>query len=159
MFREFQFAGKTYQMDESGNIKSLYKTATGFRKCFPDKDGYLKFTVVDCDKKTHNAFIHRLVYQVWVGDIPVGMSVDHIDDDKLNNHFSNFQLLSMEDNARKGNAKHWTMVSPEGEVVEVYNMTKFCEENGLHSSHMMDVAKAKPYYNQHKGWTKHEPSN
>ncbi len=142
-------------MDESGNIKSLYKTETGFRKCFPDKDGYLKLATKGVDKKTYNAFIHRLVYQVWVGEIPEGMSVDHIDNNKLNNHYSNLQLLSMEDNARKGNAKNWRFVSPDGEKVDVYNLEAFCLEHKLHPSHMAYVHNEKPHYHQHKGWRKY----
>ncbi len=142
-------------MDESGNIKSLYKTKTGFVKTFPDKDGYLKLAVIDLDRKTHNAFIHRLVYETWVEDIPEGMSVDHIDNDKLNNHYSNLQLLSMEDNARKGNARNWKFVSPTGVIVEVYNLKAFCRDNGLHKSHMYSVHNEHPSYKQHKGWRKY----
>lgn len=159
MLKPFMFAGKTYQMDEFGNILSLYKTKTGFKKVFPDKDGYLKLAVKGVDGKTHNEFIHRIVYEVWVGPIPEGMTVDHVDDDKLNNHHSNLQLLSAEDNARKGNAKHWKMVSPEGEVVDIYNMTEFCKQMGLHASHMMDVAKGKKFYTQHKGWKRYDTSD
>lgn len=154
-FRKFEFAGKTYEMDEWGNIKSLYKTATGFRKCFPDKDGYLKLATKAVDNKTHNAFIHRLVYQVWVGEIPAGISVDHIDNDKLNNHFSNLQLLTMEDNARKGNAKNYKFVDPDGNVIEVYNLKQFCKDNGLSASHMGAVHDVNTLEIRHKGWRKY----
>ncbi len=142
-------------MDASGNIKSLYKTSTGFRKVFPDKDGYLKLATKGTDGKTYNAFIHRLVYQVWIGEIPPGMSVDHIDNNKINNHHSNFQLLSMEENAVKGNAKNWVFLNPEGQKVEVYNLEGFCREHNLHPSHMAYVHNEKPSYNQHKGWRKY----
>lgn len=154
MFKEFEFAGKKYEMDEYGNIKK--RRGKGFKRCFHDKDGYLKLAVQDEGKRTHNEFIHRLVYKVWNGDIPEGYTVDHDDNDKLNNHKDNLKLLSNKDNVVKGNAKHWTMVSPDGEVVQIYNMNQFCRERGLHAGHMRDVANGKPLYKQHKGWTKHD---
>lgn len=153
MFKEFEFAGKKYEMDENGNIKK--RRGKGFNKCFPDKDGYLKLAVQDTDKRTHNAFIHRLVYQVWNGEIPEGYTVDHDDGDKLNNHKDNLKLLSAIDNAIKGNAKYWTMISPDGEVVHIYNMTQFCRDMGLHASHMMYVHEGKKSYYQHRGWRKY----
>lgn len=154
-FVKFEFAGKTYEMDEAGNIKSLYKTKTGFLKTFPDKDGYLKLAVTDTNRKTHNAFIHRLVYQTWIGDIPEGMSVDHIDGDKTNNHVNNLQLLTPEENAVKGDARVWRFISPEGIPVEIYNLKAFCRQNNLHKSHMYSVHNEHPSYKQYKGWRKY----
>ena len=133
-YREVDIGGRAYSMDEQGNILSIYKTESGLIKTFPDKDGYLKAAIV-IRKKTNNRFVHRLVYEAWVGEIPEGMTVDHIDGDKSNNHY--------------------TMVSPTGEVVEIYNMKKFCKAHGLHPSHMAEVCAGKPKYNQHKGWTKY----
>ena len=153
-YREVDIGGRAYSMDEQGNILSIYKTESGFIKTFPDKDGYLKAAIV-IRKKTNNRFVHRLVYEAWVGEIPEGMTVDHIDGDKSNNHYTNLRLLTPEDNAALGNAKHYTMVSPTGEVVEIYNMKKFCKAHGLHPSHMVEVCAGKPKYNQHKGWTKY----
>lgn len=143
-------------MDASGNIKSLYKTATGFRKCFPDKDGYLKFASQDLSRKTHNAFIHRLFYMTWVGEIPPGLTVDHIDGNKLNNHHSNLQLLSAGDNARKGAGAAVRFISPTGDVVNVFNMYDFCREHGLIMSEMHKVQAGVKYHRKHRGWTKYE---
>lgn len=153
MFKEFEFAGKMYKMDESGNIKK--RRGKGFIKCFPDNDGYLKLAVQDTDKRTHNAFIHRLVYQVWNGEIPEGYTVDHDDGDKLNNHKDNLKLLSAVDNAIKGNAKHWRFLNPDGELVEIYNLKAFCREHNLHNAHMVDVHNEKKSYHQYKGWRKY----
>lgn len=153
-YREINIGGRVYSMDEQGNILSIYKTESGFVKTFPDKDGYLKIAV-SIHKKTVNKIVHRLVYEAWVGEIPEGMTVDHIDGDKTNNHYTNLRLLTPEDNAALGNAKHYTMVSPTGEVVEIYNMTKFCKDNGLHASHMMYVYHGKPHYFKHKGWRRY----
>lgn len=48
-------------------------------------------------------FVHRLVYEAFHGPIPFGLTVDHIDSEKLNNRLENLQLLTREENTRKGN--------------------------------------------------------
>ncbi|MNQ03993.1 hypothetical protein D3C85_166990 [compost metagenome] len=144
--------GLEYEIDEHGNVTK--RRGKGSLKPFPDKDGYLKlaFTIGD---KTVNKVVHRLVYETFVGPIPPGHTIDHIDSNKTNNHYSNLQVLTFEDNAIKGNAKHWTLLSPAGEVVKVYNLRQFCRDMGLHPSHLYEVLHEKPKYKSHKGWRKH----
>ncbi len=50
-----------------------------------------------------NQYVHRLVYAAFQGEIPVGMEVDHIDEDITNNENSNLQLLTGTENL----AKRW----------------------------------------------------
>jgi len=45
--------------------------------------------------------VNRLVHLVYIGPIPEGYVVDHIDDDKLNNHKSNLQAISEDHNKAK----------------------------------------------------------
>lgn len=136
-----------YRITEEGNI--FKRRGSGFLKPFPDKDGYLKVVVIS-GGKTYNASVHRLVYQAFHGRDHNGLTVDHIDGDKTNNHYSNLQLLTAEDNAVKGNALHWVFLSPSQEVVEIYNLAKFCRDNGLHKGHMAGL-KRRPH-KHHKGW-------
>lgn len=153
-FRELVVGVATFLVFEDG---SIFHSRTGKqRKLFPDKDGYLKFTTTQAPEKiTRNFSLHRLMYELFIGPIPEGMTVDHIDGDKLNNHPSNFQLLTSEENAVKGNAKHWKFFSPDGELVNIYNLTQFCRENNLHKSHMAYVHdESRTMYKSHKGWTK-----
>ncbi|SPP13284.1 HNH endonuclease [Pseudomonas phage GP100] len=141
-----------YVCHESGHI--LKKSGKGYLKEHVDKDGYLR-VVTTCKGKTLNLLVHRVIYEAFVGPIPPGWTVDHIDDDKTNNHYKNLQVLTAEDNAIKGNAKHWLVVNPEGQLVEVYNLRQFCRDNGLHQSHLYRVIKGHPKYKAHKGWRKH----
>lgn len=141
-----------YEIDEQGRVSK--RRGKGYVKCFPDKDGYLKLSSSQ-SQGTVNCLIHRLVYEAFVGPIPPGWTVDHIDDNKRNNYYKNLQLLSPVDNAIKGNAKHWLAVSPNGEVIEIYNLKQFCKDHGLHDGHMGDVLKGRPKYIAHKGWRKY----
>ena len=60
-------------------------------------------------------------------------------------------FVSHKDNIVKAHAKHYIFISPKGETVNVYNLCKFCRENGLHQSSMVQVAKGKASH--HKQWT------
>jgi hypothetical protein len=59
-------------------------------------DGYIH---VRLNGKAH--YLHRLVYLWHNGDIPPGMVVDHIDEDKTNNCIDNLQLLTQRENKVK----------------------------------------------------------
>lgn len=146
--RIVEIGGKDYRVQEDGQI--FKRRGTGFLKPFPDKDGYLKIVVGFTGGHSHNEFVHRLVYKAFHGEIPDGYTVDHNDSDRLNNHPSNLKLMTAEENAIKGNARFWTLISPRQEVIEVYNLAKFCRENGLHKGHMSDVHLGKKSH--HKGW-------
>ena len=47
--------------------------------------------------------VHKLVYETFKGDVPYGMTIDHIDGNTFNNNIDNLQLLSSEENSRKAN--------------------------------------------------------
>lgn len=52
-------------------------------------------------------YIHRLVYETFVGEIPEGMQVNHIDENKENNRVDNLNLMTPSQNINWGtrNAK------------------------------------------------------
>ena len=150
--RKIEINGRSREITEHGNL--LKVRGKGFTSPFKNKEGYLKESVKGVDGVIKKYSTHRLVYEAFHGVIPEGYTVDHIDCDKLNNHYSNLQLLTAEENAVKGNAKHWKFLSPQQEVVEVYNLEEFCRNNGLHPAHMREVHHEKPNYRSHKGWRK-----
>lgn len=45
--------------------------------------------------------VSRLVYETYIGSIPEGMCIDHIDNNPQNNHWSNLQALSRSENSKK----------------------------------------------------------
>lgn len=76
--------------------------------------GYYILTVYDREarkaipvekRKTNSGQItlpmHRVVYAWYEGEVPAGMLVDHIDNDKTNNNIFNLQLLSPSVNLSK----------------------------------------------------------
>lgn len=64
------------------------------------------------------------------------------------------KFVSTGDNTQKSHSKHYRAISPNGDVIEIYNLSKFCRENGLNKSNMQKVLTGKDNYNSCKGWRK-----
>ena len=45
--------------------------------------------------------LHRIIYVMRIGDIPIGMTVDHKDGDIYNNSVENLQLITRSENTKK----------------------------------------------------------
>ncbi len=42
--------------------------------------------------------VHRLMWEIFNGEIPNGMEIDHIDTDRLNNNINNLRLVTQKEN-------------------------------------------------------------
>ena len=62
---------------------------------------YYGSTTLNGYKKIQQRAVSRLVYAAFVGPIPPGMDVDHIDSNRENNRVDNLQVLTRSDNLRK----------------------------------------------------------
>jgi hypothetical protein len=62
--------------------------------------GYKYYNIKYDDNVRKSKAVHRLVYEHFIGDIPDGLSIDHIDGDKFNNHFKNLRTISPSENIR-----------------------------------------------------------
>lgn len=88
-----------------GNNKLINKRikvtgAVAKHKYGPDKY-YPKVTFSIGNKKNMTITLSRLIYCWFIGDIPEGMVVDHIDNNPFNNSVDNLQLLTYEQNLYK----------------------------------------------------------
>lgn len=61
-------------------------------------------------------------------------------------------MVSKRDNVIKAVATWWKFKSPDGENVEIYNLTEFCRNNNLSPQNMNAVAKGR--IRSSSGWTK-----
>lgn len=80
-----------YFVSNDGDVYSLYKK--GLLKHSIDKDGYHRVDIHGKHMK-----IHKLVYLVWIGDIPIGLQINHIDDNKNNNYYKNLYAGTQQEN-------------------------------------------------------------
>ncbi len=56
---------------------------------------------ISINGKKCDFLIHRIVAECYLGSIPNGYEVDHIDSNPHNNHYTNLQYLTHEDNVKK----------------------------------------------------------
>jgi hypothetical protein len=52
--------------------------------------------------KTKTRYVHRLVAEHFIGAIPKGMAVNHIDHKIYNNHYLNLEIITRRDNTYHG---------------------------------------------------------
>lgn len=87
-----------YYVDRFGNVYTI-KPNEELRKLAINgtaNRGYKAFMV---NHKLY--YVHRVVYEAFIGEIPEGLIIDHIDENKSNNHLTNLQVLSHSENLRK----------------------------------------------------------
>jgi hypothetical protein len=100
-----------YTISEDGEIYSIQWNKPKKlkpQKATQSKKGYYQVRLFN--KETPRGklqYIHRLVYQTFVGEITKGMEIDHIDNDTTNNHITNIQLISRRGNIKKYNRKRY----------------------------------------------------
>lgn len=54
-----------------------------------------------CSINKTTYYVHRIIYALYVGDIPDGMIINHIDNNPLNNRLDNLELCTIAENSRK----------------------------------------------------------
>jgi hypothetical protein len=94
--------------------------------------GYLRVRLSK-NSKVKNYFVHRLVYENFVGEIPNGYFVNHIDEVKTNNTIDNLNLMTVKENDNWGtrNTKigrkssvYIMQKTIDGEIVKTWNSSK-----------------------------------
>lgn len=89
---------KTPHASKGARFSTL--TASGVRvrvNFVPRVDGYVNIRAGDGRFQK----LHRVIFQMFKGNIPVGFDVDHIDGDHTNNFWMNLQALSKKEHAVK----------------------------------------------------------
>lgn len=109
-----------YQVSNFGRVKSLgRKKGGGLADRFignEDKDGYISVGLSKGGKvKMYR--VHRLVVETFLGEIPVGMVINHRDENPLNNHFDNLEVCTPKENANYGK-RNYKLSCKNGKIVE-----------------------------------------
>ena len=101
-----------YQVSNLGRVKSLERFRKGKNDCLVSvKERILKpkltrngYYIVCLHKNSIKKFylVHRLVFEVFNGQIPKGYEVNHINEVKADNRLSNLNLMTHKENSNWG---------------------------------------------------------
>lgn len=115
MFRDF----KKYEIYEDGRVWS-YKS-NKWMKPTQHHTGYLLISLYDNDGQHKLYQHHRVIFESVTGQpIPEGFEVNHIDENKANNHISNLNLMSRKENCNWG-TRNERMRRTQSKSVEQYD--------------------------------------
>lgn len=98
-----------YRISEYGDVYSLLKN----RLLSPGTIGlspylYKAYNLGYGNGKRRMFSAHRLVYSMFIGEIPEGMEINHKDMNKYNNHYSNLEIMTHAENMRHArNNNNW----------------------------------------------------
>lgn len=87
-----------YSIDEYGNVYNDERRI--MRKSHIDQYGYMNIVLYNEEKERVNFKIHRLVARAFIGEPPDDSrtQINHIDGNKLNNHYSNLEWVNSSEN-------------------------------------------------------------
>jgi len=148
-----------YIVSSFGNVMSLPRARMqrGKMRMYSGKvlkpritpNGYLKVTLYK-DGVPKQESVHRLVMLAFVG--PSDLQVNHIDEDKTNNHIDNLEYLSGYDNTRYTCSKPVESYDLEtGATIKWYASASDVVEDGHDSGAVSNVCLNKKGYRSHHG--------
>ena len=120
IWRDIKGYEKMYQVSNLGNVRRL----VGFRcrneriiKPLNKPNGYLKVQL-HYNGRTRDVYIHRLVAEAFIPNPNNYTEVNHIDEDKTNNRFSNLEWCDRQYNAEYSLAKTVNQYSKYGVFIK-----------------------------------------
>ena len=120
-----------YYITEDGSVFSDISGKLKKLKC-GDNRGYRQIMLY-INKKRKSFKVHRLVAQAYIPN-PLNLpQVNHINGVKDDNRVENLEWCDNQRNCELANAKvHRVEYVATGEIIEVYNISKWCRDRGLH---------------------------
>lgn len=130
-----------YEVSNFGNVKN--KVTGRILNPTTSHQGYLYVTL--CNKEGHKKFkVHRLVAEAFIDNSEGLETVDHIDNNKLNNNALNLQWLTIADNVRKANNKSVSQFYKNEEFIATYaSITEASRQTGIDASAITKCCKGK----------------
>ena len=126
---------------------------------------YICFIINDNGERW-NTKLHRIIYTACYGEIPEGLQVNHIDENKSNNCISNLNLMTSKENNNWGTrteraAKTLTNRTDQskpvgafkdGKLVMTFPSIREVNRNGFERAAVSKCCKGIKHYNTHKGY-------
>jgi hypothetical protein len=147
-----------YQVSTMGRVKNL-KTGK-ILKPVKNKQGYM-YVCLSKNGQRKTFKVHRLVAQAFLKPVPGKDFVNHLDEDKTNNHYSNLEYCTAKENLiyndgqkRRAEKKRKPVqaINPDtGEVVVEYPSVNEAGRNGYSSGNVSLFCRGKYEYKTYRG--------
>lgn len=146
-----------YEINECGDIRNKQRNKP--LKSHVNHQGYLQ-VLLRKDGKHHCCRVNRLVYEAFIGKVPAGFQVNHINEDKTDNRLSNLNLMSPKENCNYGtrndkigekNSKPVLQINSIGIVIREWPSMMEAERNGYTASSIARCCKGERA--SHAGFT------
>ena len=127
-----------YFVTEDGKVYSTKQKKLKELKQHLHAEGRYKFVTLLNGQRKHKD-IHRLVAETYIPNPHNLPQVNHIDENKLNNHVDNLEWVTARQNQEHSTAKFYTIENKNGERFEVFNLNKWCQDNKMHQSALTET--------------------
>lgn len=127
-----------YLVYPDGRIYSLLRNK--FLQPWVDSDGYLRVELQTVPK-----LVHRLVAECFIPNPQNYETVNHKDENKLNNHIDNLEWMSRENNVKYSQNNAIQMLDKEtGEVIQSFvSMSEAERQTGIYHGNISKVCQGK----------------
>lgn len=140
-----------YSMKEHGSAYQCWKGI--LERCYSPEYHKKQPTYVGCS--VCNDWLNFQNFATWYEDNYVeGYQIDkdiRVEGNKVYGP-EYCQFVTQEKNNIYAHAKFWDIETPDGDVLRIYNLAKFCKEHSLSTGNMCNVFKGK--LSHHKGYKK-----
>ena len=105
---------------------------------------YPQVKMYDDQGKPHVLYLHRVIAQNFIGHIPLGYTVNHIDENPFNNHISNLEIVTMKANANHGSRNQRISMSNMGKPKHRHTFTVRCGDKVEEFNTLQSMCRAHP---------------
>ena len=118
---------ENYFVDKDGNV---YSKTGRILKCSVNSIGYKQLFTYKEGKFDKAFCVHRLVYETFVGEIPSGFEIDHINRNRLDNRLENLRVVTHKENVNNRNPVDVLDKKIKNEKISL-SMKKYWEEKRI----------------------------
>ena len=122
-----------YGSGELGDAKEL--------KQYEKTGGYLNVALMNNKGKAKYIRVHRLVALAFIPNPLDKAYVNHIDEDRQNNHVDNLEWVTPKENNMHSLTKKVYVYDFQGDLTKIYNYTRECKEDGFNQGHVCACAR------------------
>jgi hypothetical protein len=130
-----------YFITEDANVISYNQGKTKQLKQYEKTGGYLNVALMTNDGKVKYLRVSRLVALAFIPNSQNKEYVNHIDENRKNNHVSNLEWVTPKENNLHSLIKKVYMYDFEGNLIKSYDYARQCIEDGFNQGHVCSCAR------------------